>query len=432
MTSLSRDRIYVAELKVLSYFRPSREIRCEISNPGGLEISKGYWVLRPPDEQSTANGYADLSLIVEFVSANLRNAEDHALKVGRTFCFIASAYGGYPLESPHLHRVASIGANGGLTSQHNYCYRPKPYMLSDFDQTVEHQFQNYLHSLSSIDGDTKHRLQSAIHWYVISISADDPTVSYVAAWTGLECIGTVINSREHPNAPKAHCQTCGNTAGDKRDDKMAGIDHMFNRLANEPLSAALSEEARELLAKELLTGLSPEEARNLRNSIVHGVERDIEALTQRSSISRRHLLHVLNASIQSVMDPNVKSWIPGDYGSHPDVRYSLKFKGELNKSPYHGEWAAELHSKTQLSTQAQERPYIGVLEVEQAIDGSAVGLVEFRSEGSFERYVDVYDLSDQSKLTGLPTWHDRPAEPRWEEFSSPECSERQPDGGHER
>ncbi len=422
MTSLSRDQIYVAELKVPSYFYPSREISVKISNPSGLEIIKGYWVLRPPDEQSTATGYADPSLIIEFARANLRDAEEHALKVGRTFSSVASAYGGYPLESPQLHRIASVGADGRLTSQHNYRYQPRPCMLSDFDQTVKYQFQNYIHSFSAIDVDTRHRLQSAIHWYGMSISADDPTVSYVAAWTGLECIGTVIDRTEHPDGPKVHCQTCGNTAGEKRDRKMAGIDHMFNYLANEPLSASLSEEARELLAKELLSGFSSQQASDLRTSIVHGLE-EIETLVQRSSVFQRHLVHVLNASIQSVMGRNIKSWIPGDYGSHPDVRRSLRFKGELHASPYSGEWGAELRSKAQSSIQDRESPYAGVLEVEWASDGSAVGLVEFSSEELFERYVDVYDLSDESKVTGLPTWRDRPAEPGWKEFTSPEYSE---------
>ena len=406
-------------------------MRRAISNPGGIEISKGYWVLRPPDEQSTATGYADLSLTIEFVSANLGDAEEHALKVGRTFSSVASAYGGYPLESPQLHRIASVGGNGGLTSQYNYCYRPIPYMLSAFDQTVEHQFQNYLHSFSSIDVDTKHRLQSAIHWYGISISADDPTVSYVAAWTGLESIGTVIDRNEHPNGPKVHCQACGNTAGEKRDRKMAGITHMFNRLTAGPLSSSLSEEARELLAKELLRDFSSEEARALRNSIVHCSEK-FENLVQSSSVYRWRLVHALNASIQSVMGQYVKSWIPGDYGFHPDARCSLRFREELHTSPYSGEWAAELRSKAQSGIQDRESPYTGVLEVELAINRNAVELVEFRSEELFERYVDVHDLSDESKVKGLSTWRDRPAEPGWKEFTSPEYSERQPAGGDER
>ena len=304
-------------------------------------------------------------------------------------------------------------------------------MLSEFDHMVDHQFRQYLRSISSIDGKTRHQLQSAIHWYGISIGADDPTVSYVAAWTGLECIGTVIDRNEHPNGPKVHCQACGNTTGEKRDRKMAGIDHMFNCLANEPLSVSLSEEARELLAKELLSAFSSQQASDLRTSIVHGLE-EIETLVQRSSVFRRHLVHVLNASIQSVMGQNIKSWLPGDYGRHPDVRRSLRFKGELNKSPYHGEWAAELRSKAQSGIQDRESPYTGVLEVEWASDGSAVALVEFSSEELFERYVDVHDLSDESRVTGLPTWRDRPAEPGWKEFTSPEYSERQPDGGDDR
>ncbi len=143
MLNEDREQFYVAELKVPTCFYPSNETRCAIDNPAGFEINKGYYVIRPPDERSTISGYAELLLVIEFVSLGLKEAEDHALKVGRVFSSMASAYGGYPLESPYLHRIALTGVDENLKSQHSYCYRGKPYMLSEFDQTVDHQFQQY-------------------------------------------------------------------------------------------------------------------------------------------------------------------------------------------------------------------------------------------------------------------------------------------------
>ena len=417
MLNKNGEHIYVAELRVPTRFYPSSETRRAIDNPAEFGIIKGYYVIRPPDEQSTVIGYAELILVIEFVSPSLKEAEDHALRVGRVFSSMASAYGGYPLESPYLHRIACIGVDHELKSQHDYCYLDRPYILSEFNQTVGHQFRQYLQSISSVDGKTRHQLQSAIHWYGISISSDDPTVSYVAAWTGLESIGTDIDRRAHPKGPKGHCQTCGNIAGGKRDHKKAGITHMFNRLTGDSLSASLSNEARELLAKELQRNFSARDAQKLRNSIVHG-SGEIESLVHESSRSRRHLVHVLSASIQSAMSPYVKSWIPGEYGFHPGARCSFMFKGGLCISPYYGEWAAKFDSKTQPGNQAQGRPYKGVLDVEWHIRESALGFVESESKELFKRNVDIQNLNDGTDVLGLTTWHDRSPEPEWKESTN--------------
>ena len=320
MISCNKERIYVAELKVPSYFYLSgkrREVRCAIPNPSGFEVSKGYWILRPQDEQSDVEGYAELVLIIEFVSTTLKDAENHALKVGSKFSSIVSAYGGYPLGSIKLHRIASIGVEGGLASQHNYWYGHKSYMLSEFNQTVEHQFQKYLQLVSSItDAKKRYQLQSAIHWYGIAISADDPTVSYVAAWTSLESIGTVLDSISHPHGSKALCKICGNSAGKDRDRKKAGINHIFNSVTKEALHEALSKEARELISNDLMDNFSSEYANKLRDHVVHGLK-EVDALVQECSKFRRHLIHVLNASIQDIMGPSVISWASGHYEFHP-------------------------------------------------------------------------------------------------------------------
>ena len=139
-------------------------------------------------------------------------AEDHALKVGRAFSSLLSAYGGYPNEPPYLKRVACTDFNANLTSEHHYCYRSTPQMLAQFDSLVGYQFERFLQSISEVDSKTKHQLQSAIHWYQISISSDEPTVSYVAAWTG----GLSAKSsracpplRQTPEGSRAHYGKCG-------------------------------------------------------------------------------------------------------------------------------------------------------------------------------------------------------------------------------
>ncbi len=277
-----------------SYWYLGREINGEIPEPAGFEINRGYWVLRPQKEQP------EFDLIVEFGSATLKDAEDHALKVGRILSSIASAHGGYPSGAPKLQRVASIDRDGYLKSQHQYWYGDNSQKLWPYDGHAKQAFLRNLEIISLMDHKERYKLLAAIHWYGISISTDDPTVSYVAAWTGLEVIGVVINSIFHPNGHKAPCQICKNKAGKDRDRKMAGIEHAFGYLARESLPGSPSEGNRKLIADDLIKGFAAEEAGKLRNSVVHGLE-EFEVLLEKCSEVRRHLIHILNVSILTAM-----------------------------------------------------------------------------------------------------------------------------------
>ena len=76
-------------------------------------------------------------------------------------------------------------------SQHNYYYDNQLHesLGGPFDLIVQHRFQRYIEFFSLFDESTRYRLQSAIHWYGIAVGADDPTVSYVAAWTVWNALG---------------------------------------------------------------------------------------------------------------------------------------------------------------------------------------------------------------------------------------------------
>ena len=152
MISQTKEGIYVAELRVPSYFYLQREISDVIPNHSGFGIHKGYWTMRPQDEQSEVEGFVELALTIEFLAPSLREAEDHSLKVGREFNSIVSAYGGSPLGGVRLNRVASMNFDGCLKSQHNYWYGYKSHNLSIFNQTIKHQFQQYLEEFSKTDG----------------------------------------------------------------------------------------------------------------------------------------------------------------------------------------------------------------------------------------------------------------------------------------
>lgn len=414
------EQLYVAELKVPSLFYSTSETRCEIPKPSEFGISKGYYAILPRDEHSLVSGYAEIDLVIEFLSSGLLEAEDRAISIGEVFSSLLSAFGAYPLQSSQLQRIACIDVNKELRAEHNYVHRDRPYMLTEFDQESAYRLAKYIRLAASIDVNTRGQLQSAIHWYGLSVSAQDPTVSYVAAWTGLECIGTAIDRIAHPNSPKAPCKTCGNVAGKDRDRKKAGIEHMFCRLSDiSQLSESLSDDAKKRLSKELTVSFSSTDAQDLRDATVHGLK-GIDSLVHRCSESRLHLLHVLNASIQILMGSAAKSWMPGSgYWVHPDGRYSLRFNPGLKISPYLNEWASELRPKEQHVVSEPENLYVREYQFEFAINEYASKFAKSQCEETFKRDDDVYRLGQDPELLDCPTWYDRPAELDWVEYSGP-------------
>ena len=327
MQSSSDEKIYVAELRIPSFFYLVGEKRQSIPKPEVFEISKGYWILRSLNEQSDGSGCAEFVLIITFACETLKNAEDHALKVGKTFSALASSFSGYPVEPPKLFRIASVDSVGHLLAQTNYWYGQKLHMLTGFNQTVEYRFQRYIELVSSVGEETIHKLQSAIHWYGISMAADDPTISIVAAWTGLECIGKELDAKFHPNGTRVPCEICENEAGKKRDRTIAGIKHVFCFLNRGLSSETIFNGSRELVANDLIENFGAEDAHKLRSAIVHGLQ-DVDVLVKRCSEVRRHMFHVLNASILITMDVLASSWITGHYEFHPNGRVSRKLAKE--------------------------------------------------------------------------------------------------------
>ncbi len=411
MQGSTEEKFYVATLKIPTFFYLTDEKRGGIPRPEVFGISKGYWILHSVSEQPDENGCAEFELVIDFPCGTLKSAEDHALKVGKTFGALASGFSGYPVVPPELFRIASVDSAGRLLTQTNYWYVQKLHMLTDFDQTVEYRFQQYIKQVSSVSEETRRQLQSAIHWYGIAVAADDPTVSIVAAWTGLECIGQKLNIKLHPNGAKAPCEICQNKAGQRRDRKVAGIKHVFCSVNKEISSGKELNGIRELVADDLIEHFDAEEAAKLRNAIVHGLK-DIDVLTERCTEVKRHLFHVLNASIQNIMDASISSGITGHYEFHPNGRISLKFSEGLSKSPYYGEWLEGFSSISEPTEPGTLYP--ATFGFEWNLPNSIAPLFETKSEEVFKRDADIYQTSDDSVLDGISTWHNRPDEPEWE------------------
>ena len=390
-----------------SHFYIETEVRKALPNPGGFGVKKGYWVARPPHKQSALQGYTDLTLTILYVHKTLRNAEDHALRAGRTFSSLTSAFGGYPLDPPRLHRIATVDVSDRLVSQHDYHYDNQLHesLGRPFEPITQHRYQRYLEFSTSADENTTYRLQSAMHWYGIAIGAEDPTVSYVASWTGLECIGSVMDGRFHKHGPKAPCLTCGNQAGKERDRTIAGIEHLFK-------SGILE-------SKE---GFLHEQAHKLRNDTVHGL-RESESLMQDCSEFVRYLIDLLTVSISTVLTPPkysedsaVKLLVAGDYEFHPCSRASIKFS-EGQTFPYLEEWIeGNLCRESERGTRGKGKADLVVgIEYDWTLRNSQLESVESISYEEFKRLGQVeYPLSDQPMAEFIP-WRGRPSAPVWKD-----------------
>lgn len=401
-------RLYVAELRTSTFFNVDNEVRKALPNPSGFGVHQGYWVIRTADGEFALEGNAEVALVIQYIGKTLKDAEEHAFQVGARFGSVTSAFGGYPLASPRLQRVAAVDGGGRLLSQHNYVYDDRLFETqgASFDPEVQNEYQRFLGSFSSYSGETIYRLQSAMHWYGIAISADDPAVAYVAAWTGLECIGPVMNSRFHAQGSRAACLTCGNQAGGRRDDTRAGIEHIFN-------SGTL----------ESIDEFTFKRARQLRHDVVHGL-REIDLLIQECSDFGRNLIDLLNVSILTALTPqeynnSILSLKAGDYRFRPSSRQSILFnKGQV--SPYSGEWIESRQTReTRRGTNRKGGSDLQIHGESQWIiakdqQDSVVSLTyeEFRRLGQEE------DPLEGKEMPVFLPWRDRPSEPDWSSASS--------------
>ena len=412
MLTSSTEQFYVAELQVPTFFYQEGDVRESLPNPHAFEITKGYWSLRPHPEDTVSEEQAAFVLSISFACPTLKDAEEHALKVGRIFSLLTSGFTAHPAAPPELCRIAVVDVGERLISQTNYWYGQKLFMLSAFSQVTQHHFSQYIQQVSSMEEMDRYRLQSAVHWYVNSLSTVEPTESIVAAWTGLECIGKILSDKFHPSGIRAPCDVCGNnpsTTRDRNDRKIAGIEHVFCLLRYLYSQCNYASATEETIANDLVGDFDVHAAQSLRDDIVHGLQH-VTFLEDRCKQVRRHLSHVLNASIQHAMDVLVPSGIVGDFDVHPEGRSSIKFETALHRRPYFGEWVEEFR----VSYDSVDSPsYPGVARIKWAPDVNRE-LIESKCQEVFHRGTEIYEESNESLLTGIPTWDERPKEPSWE------------------
>ena len=122
------------------------------------------------------------------------------------------------------------------------------------------------------------------------------------------------------------------------------------------------------------------------------------------------MIHVLNASIQIVLGPLVKTWATGDFEFHPVERASIKCIDRVSKSPYHGEWFEGLEFQAQSIVPQGERLLSSTFKMEWQLDKRQI---EMLCREGFKRDTDVFG-PDGSEIFDFKKWNDRPIEPPWQ------------------
>jgi hypothetical protein len=225
---------YVAEIAIPAPVHMPLGERKVLGNPGYYGCRRAHWRIDSGLDNNSTPRPLGICLTPELEAINLEAAEDAALDVGLRFSQVLAAYSGSPLQTPKLKRIGRIGGSEGLFEQFNYYYLDGPdalprVMLRPYD------LEKLLSWFGGLDELTAYRLELAARWYGISVGAQDPLDSYLAAWIGLESVGPALGTRVHQFGPKVSCQVCNNKPGKDRNKGKAGIEHSIKAAAPELL-----------------------------------------------------------------------------------------------------------------------------------------------------------------------------------------------------
>jgi hypothetical protein len=255
------------------------------------------------------------------------DAEDKSIALGEKMAELVALYTGSPVSPPFLRKLARVGLADGIFEQNTYFYLEDRERLRQIEIKPD-QLKKLLARFGNLDGLPLQQLELATRWYGISLTTTrDYLDSYLAAWFGLESIGSTLNNIYHKNGVKGLCQVCNNAVGKDRNRKMAGIEHIIKKVAPEALQSRTLDDLKQI-----------------RNDIAHGLK---PATELRSTTD--HLLPDLQVSLAVGIltsagrgnEPPVSlsSLLPRDYEVRPDARATLQSGLELvAHQPYFGGW----------------------------------------------------------------------------------------------
>ena len=427
-TILRDESLYVAEVHIPTNTVSSSDTRIPLGDSKTLGIVRGYCRLKETDTgDSDTPLLANIAMMLEFLSPSLKKAENHAIKIGQDMSSAVASSWNTPFQEPRLYRIAHEDVTKKILSQHHYSYLPEPAVIDFGGTSLLHVLPAAINILESLDTQTGERVIAAQRWYGMALAADDPAISYLAAWMGLEYIGMLLNQLWHKNGVKLTCNVCQNPANIKRDRTMAGIEHGFGLLASGQLIDlnTMAQSARPQFNRDIKTGFTFKQAENIRNILVHGLEQHPEVRAEAPKF-RRHLTHVLYGCIRHLVRVTDRAVLPAEHRVGPDLRYSIKSRRPQDADPYLDKWPTVVELKIAADSDYAKSGFTRTTEAK--IDAASQAKIGFECSEAFSRGIGAFDLTDQESdpkpMTGLVAWEDRSVEPDWQPFIP--VDERQP------
>ena len=330
---------FVAEIAIPAPVHMPISERKALDAPSYYGCERAYWRL---DTELDSNGTArplGVRLTAELQASNLESAEDAALHVGLRFSQVLAAYSGSPTQTPKLKRIGRIGESEGLFDQYDYFYLEGPDALPRVGLRPYH-LEKLLSWFGAFDEPTAYRLELAARWYGNSVGAQDPLDGYLAAWIGLESVGSIFGDQVHEYGPKVACNVCGNETGIDRNRGEAGIQHSVKAVA-----------------PEILQRYSIVDLKRLRDVIAHGLKpAQPLRLAVRESLPDLQLALIFavitTARPDSYAPRSGRAILPRDFKVYPEGRTAVRSQVELiYHRPYYGEWL----EVTRLDSQQRSR-----------------------------------------------------------------------------
>ena len=420
-TILRDESLYVAEVHIPTNTVSSSDTRIPLGDSKTLGIVRGYCRLKETDTAGRDTPLlANIAMMLEFLSPSLKKAENHAIKIGQDMSSAVASSWNTPFQEPRLFRIAHEDVTNKIISQHHYTYLPEPAVIDFGGTNLLNVLPAAIHILESLDTQTSERVIAAQRWYGMALAADDHSISYLAAWMGLEYIGMLLNQLWHKNGVKVTCKVCQNSPNNNTDRKMAGIEHGFGLLASGQLIDlnAMAQSAQLQLRRDIKTGFTFEQAKAIRNDLVHGLEQHPEARVQASEF-RRHVTHVLYGCIRHLVRVTARAVLPAEHRVGPDLRYSIKFRTPQDADPYLDKWPTVVELKIAADSNYSKSGFTRTIEAQ--IDEASQVKIGFECSEPFSRGIGAFDLTNEESepvpMSGLVAWEDRPDEPDWETYT---------------
>ena len=406
MDDLTKGDIYVVEFVVPAGFWGSPRIRQELPRPDYYGVTRGYWRMAYEDDDIGTKRPKGMLVTVEVLAASLTDAEDRALYAGERLSAIAALQAGSPPKPPELKRIGRIDAHGRLAEQHAYHYWGESGRVPRVGINLL-DFQRLLTRVPSIPVDLRGRLEVAIHWYGIAISALDPRDGYLGAWIGLEALGTALDSMWHTKS--SVCPSVQRS--DDTQKRRAGLEHTIRHVAVEAFS-----------------GREIQDLANIRNEIGHGsTEHTPDELRSIADELFPDLLISLGVGILTLIRRSVAGgetdlrWsgaLPSDHEPHPDARFGVSFETPMgHHHPWEDRWASISWEWTDRRSRLEPSgEYIWGAGMKVEIEATAEG-----PEPQVTQEAVLFDRrgtgtnNPPSDLTPLPVviWRERPLRASW-------------------